>query len=375
MKTLTSFLKTIALTLPLALLAQSSVPAQDNGATRTPPTVTSGRQAVMEKLDHIRLAETPKAWESMPLVEVVRGLRDEARARDPDKKGINFLFATPRVTAPAIDPNTGLPIGTGQTESAYLTVVNVRITSPLRDVRLVDVLDAITKTADHPIKYSIEDYGVVFDFKEPEDQAKEEPPFTFPGGTPRRFMEAVEKQFKVDWLSIASIPAEMQQVQIPKLRLTPKPKGNVALGMDSPVRQLVLLYNSLAEKSPQLGTLIVDGDDPRKPSAVMLVPNKTTSVVQARMKTKAFPLRGISEKDWATLADEIMQMDGKATQYEAKMTGGLEAWRPGIVKLHQAAALLVVTGSESFVEMAESVVAAFQANQQAKETKVSTEKK
>ncbi len=370
MKTRLTFLQTIPFALALALLAQCSVVAQDN--TKTPPAATSGRQAVMEKLNRIRLAETPKMWEIMQLGEVVRGLSEEVRARDPDKKGINFLFATPQETAPTIDPNTGLP---ARTESVDPTTVNIKISQPLRDVRLVDVLDAITKTADYPIKYSVEDYGVVFDLKEREPQGKEQAAFTFPGGTPRQFMEAVEKQFKVDWLSIASIPAELQQVQIPKLRLTPKPKGNMALGMDSPVRQLVLLYNSLAEKSPQLGTLLVDGDDPRKPSAVMLVPNKTTSVVQARMKTMAFPLRGVPEKDWATLADEIMQMGGEATHYEAMMTGGLEASQPGFVKVHQAAALLVVTGSESFVEMAESVVAAFQANQQAKAAKFSTENK
>ena len=375
MKTLKRFLTNIVLLLPLALLAQSSVPAPDNGGIKTPPPAISGRQAVMEKLDQIRIAETPKAWKSMTLGEVVRLLSDEARARDPEKKGINFLFAAPRVTAPAIAPNTGLQVSAAETGAVDLSAVNIQIIQPLRDVRLVDMLDAITKTADRPIKYSVEDYGVVFDLKEAEPQGREKAAFSFPGGTPRQFMAAVEKQFEVDWLSIASIPTEMQQVQVPKLRLTPKPNGNVAPGMDSPVRQLVLLYNSLAEKSPQLGTLMVDGDDPRKPSAVMLVPNKATSVAQARMKTKAFPLRGIPEKDWATLADEIMQMGREATQYEAEMTGGLEASRPGFVRVHQAAALLVVTGSESFVEMAESVVAAFQANQQAKEAKVSTEKK
>ncbi len=38
----------------------------------------------------------------------------------------------------------------------------MKISPALKNVRLIDVLDVITKTADRPIKYSIEDYGVVF---------------------------------------------------------------------------------------------------------------------------------------------------------------------------------------------------------------------
>ena len=41
--------------------------------------------------------------------------------------------------------------------------INVKLT--LNDVRLADVLDAIVLVADHPIKYSIEDYGIVFSSK------------------------------------------------------------------------------------------------------------------------------------------------------------------------------------------------------------------
>ena len=40
--------------------------------------------------------------------------------------------------------------------------VSVRIDPPLHDLLLADVLEAIVKTADHPIQYSIEDYAVVF---------------------------------------------------------------------------------------------------------------------------------------------------------------------------------------------------------------------
>ena len=67
--------------------------------------------------------------------------------------------------APQIDPTTGLPISTTPTaggESVDVNSVIIRINPPLTDVRLADVLDAIVQVADHPIKYSIEDYAVVF---------------------------------------------------------------------------------------------------------------------------------------------------------------------------------------------------------------------
>jgi type II secretory pathway component GspD/PulD (secretin) len=43
-----------------------------------------------------------------------------------------------------------------------MSTVNIKISPALKDARLVDVLNAITRVADQPIKYTIEDYAVVF---------------------------------------------------------------------------------------------------------------------------------------------------------------------------------------------------------------------
>ena len=61
-----------------------------------------------------------------------------------------------------IDPATGLPVAapTGGGEAVDASSINVKLT--LSDVRLADVLDAIVLVADHPIKYSVEDYAIVF---------------------------------------------------------------------------------------------------------------------------------------------------------------------------------------------------------------------
>jgi general secretion pathway protein D len=50
-------------------------------------------------------------------------------------------------------------------EVAEVGGISIKINPPLTDVRLADVLDAIVKVADTPIKYSVEEYAVVFSLK------------------------------------------------------------------------------------------------------------------------------------------------------------------------------------------------------------------
>jgi hypothetical protein len=102
----------------------------------------------------------------LPLREVVRVLADETRKSDPEKHGVNFVIFSAdskSASAEAIPKSgTGLPspAASAGTENLYSLAITIR--PPLVDIRLVDVLDAIVKVAGQPIKYSIEEYGVVF---------------------------------------------------------------------------------------------------------------------------------------------------------------------------------------------------------------------
>ncbi|MBC8096369.1 MAG: tetratricopeptide repeat protein, partial [Akkermansiaceae bacterium] len=160
---------------------------------------SSSRQAIMTKLDRIRLDTV--SYDSLPLSEVVRSLSEEVKRRDPTKRGINFLINpnpetvsttpvtfvpggaggagdrggfgggfAPQPLAPTIDPATGLPLTAPlQSEEAVdINSVSIKINPAMSDVRLADVLDAIITVADHPIKYSLMDYAVVFSLKGPE---------------------------------------------------------------------------------------------------------------------------------------------------------------------------------------------------------------
>jgi len=134
-----------------------------------------GRQAIYSKLDRIRLDTL--SYDGLPLGEVVKSLSEEARRRDPERRGINIIVsanADPPSAPPApIDPATGLPVATGAAvaEPVDLASTTIRIVPPLSDLTLGQALDAIQRVADRPIKYSVEDYAIVFSPK-----ATEAPP-------------------------------------------------------------------------------------------------------------------------------------------------------------------------------------------------------
>jgi beta-lactamase regulating signal transducer with metallopeptidase domain len=136
-----------------------------SGIARTSP----GRKDIVDKLNRIRFDKV--SWpDGLPLSEALRNLSDQTRLCDPDKKGINFTFHTNAPAASAatasadgattINPTTGLPEATPAGVAVDPSSINVKLT--LTDMRLADLLDAIVVAADHPIKYSILDEGIVF---------------------------------------------------------------------------------------------------------------------------------------------------------------------------------------------------------------------
>lgn len=118
-----------------------------------------GRTALTAKLESIQFDEI--YFDGLPLSEVIKFLIDETTRRDAGKQGVNFIVSNRdgRLAGAAIDPTTGQPVPSPDID---LNNVQIRINHPLRHVRLVDVLDAITKVSDRPLKYTIEPYGVIF---------------------------------------------------------------------------------------------------------------------------------------------------------------------------------------------------------------------
>ncbi|HWC58588.1 MAG TPA: hypothetical protein VHC44_02765, partial [Verrucomicrobiae bacterium] len=117
----------------------------------------SPRQKISQKLNDITFDKV--SYANSTLVEVIRNLTEQATRWDPDREGINFLLNRNQF-GPDFDPRTGQP----RSPASDVDLTSVKVNVDRRNVRLVDVLDAIVKSADHPIKYSIFDYGVEFSF-------------------------------------------------------------------------------------------------------------------------------------------------------------------------------------------------------------------
>ena len=130
-----------------------------------------GRQAIFNKLEAIRLNEV--RYDGLPLSEVINSLNDEVRKRDPDQLGVNFLInsnpdsiappapVVPDLTAPGAVPTLPPPLP-GPGEGQDISGAAIRIVPPLVNVTLGQVLDAIQKVSSPPVKYSVEDYAIIF---------------------------------------------------------------------------------------------------------------------------------------------------------------------------------------------------------------------
>ena len=118
--------------------------------------ISQARSNTYAKLERIRIDSIQ--YDGVPLSEVVRQLSEDIKKRDPEMKGVNFIIAT---SVNRVDTETGLPV-TPQPEPFDLGATAIELIPPLQDVSLLDLLDVIVKVADKPIKYSVEDYGVVF---------------------------------------------------------------------------------------------------------------------------------------------------------------------------------------------------------------------
>ncbi len=109
------------------------------------------RQEIYQKLQRITLEQI--SFTNMPLNEVVRTLNEQALQQDPDHEGVHILLrkGAARPGAKEMDPSQ----------------VKINM-DQLKDMRLLHVLEAITKSSDWPIKYSILDDGVEFSFLGPQ---------------------------------------------------------------------------------------------------------------------------------------------------------------------------------------------------------------
>lgn len=131
----------------------------------SPATPSRARQRILDKLKSVYLYQfaVPKETE---ISEVLQNLSKLVKANDPSNLGINLIISN------AVD-NSAHPAGSSEADR-----FTVKLEQPLEKVSVQEALDAIITAAKPPagapaggaLKYSIEDYAVVFSRRAEEDE-------------------------------------------------------------------------------------------------------------------------------------------------------------------------------------------------------------
>ncbi len=178
-----------------------------NPYARTNRVYTSaGRQKIVKKLNEVVLPiyEVDDA----SLTDVVKDLAVIARKQDPERTGVNFIISRE-------EPE----IAAGGERLPMVSDFRLRIHPPLRNVRLIDVLDAITRVAMSPptagprlnLKYSIEDYAVVFSYRTNETEPLYTRTFRLDPNSFQHGLDAVYSRGGIIGVTVTNSPADIQE--------------------------------------------------------------------------------------------------------------------------------------------------------------------
>lgn len=130
---------------------------------------SKGRSRILNKLNKLVIKEV--FFDGIPLSEVVTFLKEESKSRDIDGEGLNFMinpFVDNTILSafPSQTDEFGQPVAnTASFDVVDIKSVTIEINPPLSNITFADLLDAISKVASSPIKWSLEDYAVVFSQK------------------------------------------------------------------------------------------------------------------------------------------------------------------------------------------------------------------
>lgn len=115
------------------------------------------RNLILVKLNQIVIKELH--FEGKPLEDVVQFLQEESVKLDPEKKGVNFIINS------NLDDQAANGAKTNSTKVDLEKAV-ITINPPLKNLRMIDALDVITKVASgtrgQALAFMVEDYAVVF---------------------------------------------------------------------------------------------------------------------------------------------------------------------------------------------------------------------
>jgi hypothetical protein len=202
-----------------------------------------------------------------------------------------------------------------------------------------------------PVMAGPTENGALQERTTPQPQASQQEPmapavFVFPGGTPFTFVTAVQAFCRVDWTDIVTIPNDMTQAQVPKLRVpTSKPED------------LLKLYNRLGERNPALGNWHWEGPV-EHPYFLALVPAQAgvvAALTEEPVALRVFQLRYISGTNLNQLADAISTATDLPTESARKIS---QSARVGRLVIDQRTGSVIASGPATYLKRVEAVIRA-----------------
>ncbi len=179
--------------------------------------------------------------------------------------------------------------------------------------------------------------------------------FTFSGGIPRDFLDALDAHFVLDFQGHAVVPPELAEVKVPRIRVANKNPG-----------EILNLYNALSEGQPALGRWRLEGTA-EKPDLLALFKSRPMTVAGLAdgqpLRAKAVSLGAVRQSQWEKLpgiiTDSVALLAQKLDAAEAEK---FHQQFGGSVQVNTTTRMLLIIGSPAYIEFVESVLAAEQAN-------------
>lgn len=173
--------------------------------------------------------------------------------------------------------------------------------------------------------------------------------FSFEGGNPFDFVMALDKHFRTRLVQILTLPETLSRTRVPKLRVA----------AEDP-REVLNLYNRL--ESPTLGRWRFEPPSHlpgTNLNVLMLVPDKnaTNAKLEPGIKVKGIALAGVPEGKWEALIRDIEE-----AQAVAQQARGAEDAFAGSTRIQRDSKVLIVFGSDTYLEMVDSFVSAHRLN-------------
>lgn len=186
------------------------------------------------------------------------------------------------------------------------------------------------------------------------DQTNDAPPapkterkvFFFEGGRPIDLILAIDRHFRTRMQQILSVPSSLVRATVPKMKVA----------AEKPTDPLCV-YNNLQD--PALGQWKWEGP-PADPSVLALVPDKEmTPSKKSGTHVRAFAIGALPRQTWDSVLKDVETANQLARAANDSL-GGEEC--KGTVHIQADTKVLITAGTDNYIDMVQSVIAAHQAN-------------